>query len=92
MMAHVKRMWNEKGEDHYEEMEWRIVHDESPNNKHFKAEGNGVHRLEFGPHDIKVIVFPDEETRQMSLEDEAIREYFSERMPIMATLEDCRSF
>ena len=97
IMAHVKRMSNgEKGvkyEDYYEEMEWRIVYDESPNSKHFtKGKGNGVHRLKFAAHDIKVIIFLDEDTKQLSLKDEAIRKYFSEHMPIMATLEDCSNF
>ena len=93
IMAHVKRMSNGKDENYYEEMEWRIVYDESPNNKHFtKGNGNGVHRLKFAVHDIKVIIFPDEDTKQLSLKDEAIRKYFSEHMPIMATLEDCSNF
>lgn len=92
-MAHVKRMSNGKDEDYYEEMEWRIIHDESPNSKHFtKGEYNGVYRLKFAAHDIKVIIFPDEPTKRLSLEDEAIRKYFSEHMPIMAILEDCSNF
>jgi len=90
IMTHVKRMWNEKNEDYYEEMEWRLVH--SPNNKHFKNIGNGVHRLEFEPSDIKAIIFPDEDTKQLSLKDEYIRKYLSEHMPIMATLDDCHNF
>jgi hypothetical protein len=99
IMAHVKRMSNGKSEDsedyedYYEEMEWRVVYDESPKNKHFtKGKGNGVHRLTFAAHDIKVIIFPDEGTKQLSLKDEAIRKYFSRHMPIMVTLEDCRNF
>ena len=52
----------------------------------------GIHRLKFAAHDIKVIIFLDEDTKQLSLKDEAIRKYFSEYMPIMATLEDCRNF
>jgi len=93
IMAHVKRMSNEKDEDYYEEMEWRIVHDESPDNKHFtKGKGDGVHRLKFTAYDIKVIIFPDEDTKQLSLKDEVIRKYFSKHIPTMVTLEDCNSF
>jgi hypothetical protein len=99
IMAHIKRMSNgqsednEDYEDYYEEMEWRLVYDESPENKHFtKGEGNGVHRLNFAAHDIKVIIFPDEDTKQLSLKDGDIRKYFSEHIPIMATLEDFRHF
>jgi len=93
IMAHVKRMSNGKDEDYYEEMEWRLVYDESSDNKHFtEGEGSDVYRLKFAAHDIKVIIFPDENTKQLSLKDEAIRKYFSEHMPIMATLEECRNF
>lgn len=93
IMAHIKRMSDGNSEDYYEEMEWRLVYDESPNNKHFtKGKGNNIYRLKFTAKDIKVIIFPDENTKKLSLKDEAIRKYFSEHMPIMATLMDCRNF
>ena len=92
IMAHVKRMSNGNSDDYYEELEWRLVQDESSNNKPFTDEGNGVHRLKFAAHDIKVIIFPDEDTKQRSLKDDDIRKYFSEHIPIMATLDDCRNF
>ena len=57
-----------------------------------KAKIEGIYRLKFKASDIKVIIFPDEDTRQMSLKDETIRKYFSEHMPIMATLDDCCNF
>ena len=98
-MAHVKRMSNGKSENHkdyedyYEEMEWRLVYDENPNSKHFK-EGNteGTYRLKFKASDIKVIIFPDKDIKLMSLKDKTINKYFSEHMPIMATLDDCSNF
>jgi hypothetical protein len=90
IMTHVKRMSNEKDEDYYEEMEWRIVH--GPNDKNIKNIGNGVHRLKFETSDIKVIIFPNEDTKQLSIRDDYIRQYLSDHMPIMATLEDCRNF
>ena len=34
----IKRMWEVKGEtrvEHYDEIEWRIVHDEQPNYNQF---------------------------------------------------------
>lgn len=93
IMAHVKRMSNGKNEDYYEEMEWRLVYDENPDNTHFiKGESDGVYRLKFTADDIKVVIFPDENTKQLSLKDEAIKEYFSEHMPIMATLDECSNF
>ncbi len=90
ILTHVKRMWNEKGEDFYEEMEWRIVH--GPDDRNIKNIGDGVHRLKFDTSDIKVIIFPNEDTKQLSLKDDYIRKYLSENMPIMVTLDDCSNF
>jgi hypothetical protein len=91
IMAHVKRMSNGRQEDYYEEMEWRLVYDES--STHFTSdEANHVHRLQFEASDIRVIIFPDEKTKQQSLSDNVIRDYFSKHLPIMATLEDCSNF
>ena len=91
IMAHVKRMSNGRDEDYYEEMEWRLVYDES--SRHFtKGEAENVHRLQYEASDIKVIIFPDKNTKQQSLNDSFITDYFSKHLPIMATLEDCRNF
>jgi hypothetical protein len=90
IMAHVKRMSNGKGEDYYEEMEWRLVHDEK--STHFAGCGSDVYRLRFEASDIRVIIFPDEITKQQSLSNKFSREYFSEHLPIMATLDECSSF
>ena len=89
-MTHVKRMSNEKGEDYYEEMEWRIVHCE--NDKNIINIGNGVHRLKFETSDIKVIIFPNEDTKMLSLKNDYIKQCLSEHMPIIATLDDCSNF
>jgi len=94
IMAHVKRMSDSPSEDnYYEEMEWRVVYDENPDNKHFvEGERKGVRRLKFKAEDIKVIIFPDDETKKMALEDEVIGRYFSKHIPMIATLEDCGNF
>ncbi len=90
IMTHVKRMWNEKGEDFYEEMEWRIVL--HANDRNIRNVGNGVHRLKFEPSDIKVIIFPSEDTKRSSLEDDYIRKCLSDHLPMIATLDDCHNF
>ena len=92
IMAHVKRMSNEKGEDFFEEMEWRLVYDEHPQNKHFTPDRRGVYRLKFNPTDVRVLVFPDEDTKSMALGDQELRQYFSTHIPIIATLDECSSF
>jgi len=90
IMAYVKRMSNSKGEDYYEEMEWRIVH--HARDKNIIDTGRGVHRLKFKPNNLKIIIFPDEDTKQLSLKDDYIKNYLSEHMPIIATLHDCGNF
>ena len=91
IMAHVKRMSNGKEKEYYEETEWRLVYDES--SKHFTSdEAENIHRLQFEASDIKVIIFPDENTKQQSLSDKVIKDYFSKHLPIMATVDDCRNF
>jgi hypothetical protein len=90
IMAYVKRMSKGK-DDYYEEMEWRLVYDEK--STHFASdESIDVYRLKFEASDIKVVIFPDENTKQQSLSDEFIRKYFSEHLPIMATLDECSNF
>ena len=46
------------------------------------------------PADLKVLVFPDDPTRAMALEDEVIMGWFGDPpdLPIMATVEECLSF
>lgn len=83
-------MSNGKDECYYDEMEWRLVHDEK--STHFVRGGNGVFRFKFGASDIKVMIFPDEITKQQSLSAAFIRRYFSVHLPIMATLDECSDF
>jgi hypothetical protein len=90
IMTHIKRMSNGKGEDYYEEMEWRIVH--HAKNKHIVDTGSGIHRLKFKPINLKVIIFPNEYTKRLSLRDDYIKKYLSKHMPIIASLQDCRNF
>jgi len=96
IMAHVVRMSPDgkgNGDELYEEMEWRLVHDGSLANTHFAQDtGNDVYRLRFEPRDIKVIIFPNETTQQMALQDKTLSDFFAKHMPIMATLEDCSNF
>ena len=96
IMAHVKRMGNQNVSDEFfEEMEWRIVFDEGRQNNHFskcQTDQTDQHRLKFGIRDVKLIVFPDEKTRSIALQDMKIQDYFSEHMPILITLNDCRNF
>jgi hypothetical protein len=93
LFAYVKRMSDKNGDENYEEMEWRLVYDENPNNKDFtEGKEEGTFRFKFVANDVKVIVFPDEETKQLSFNDTSIERFFSLHRPIMATLEECSNF
>jgi len=96
ILAHVKIMSNgaegDCREDYYEEMEWRLVQGGSQKCFEHEEEGSYAKRLRFKPSDVKVIVFQDVGTKQLALEDDFIRKYFSDHVPIMATLEECDSF
>jgi len=90
ILAHVKRMSDENKYDYYEEMEWRMVH--HTNDKNIINTVSDIHRLKFEMSDIEVIIFPDKKTKQLSLEDNYIKDCFSKHKPIIATLDDCLNF
>lgn len=94
IMAYVKRMSEkEGGDEYYEEMEWRIVYDETPDNKFFaKGHERNTYRLGFKPSDVKVIVFPNEKIKQMALKDKTMAHFLSQHMPTIVTLDDCDNF
>ena len=74
-------------------MEWRLVYNKNRNRIHFTGDENkGFLRVKFDASDVKVIIFPDERIKQIALQNKTIRDFFSNHMPIMATLDDCHSF
>lgn len=93
VMAHVKRMTDKKGrENYYEEMEWRVVYNETDSTYWKRGNKKGEHRFLFQPKDVKVIVFPDECTKQLALTDGELQKLLLKHMPSLMTLEDCRHF
>jgi len=98
IMAHVKRMSNkereghEDYEDYYEEMEWRLVHDQSSRGRNFIKVSTQEHRLPFKADDLKVLIFPNDETKKLSLSDVDIIKYFTKHMPSIVTLDECNNF
>lgn len=71
-------------------MEYRIVYNEKPNESPF-IRGNKrlVHRLPFVVKDFKIVIFPNEETKELALKDKYIKEYFTLSMAIILTLDEC---
>jgi len=95
-LAHAKRAASGKDLAHpefknfEEEKEYRIVYHERPNESPFTRDHEHlVHRLPFGLHDLKIVIFPDEQTKELALKDKFIKEYFSVSMPIIMTLDEC---
>lgn len=93
IMAHVKRMSCGNGDEFFEELEWRLVYDESDTNPHFrKVGGKGIYRMPYQARDVQIVVFPDENVRQMAFKDARIRAFFSNGMPSTVTVSDCPDF
>jgi hypothetical protein len=95
LLAQVKRMSDDNGgtRDHnYEEMEWRLLSHRDYNQAHFTEINEKVRRLKFGPRDVKIIIFPNEETQLRALNDSDVKAFFSQHTPMMVTLDDCSSF
>ncbi|SFF07234.1 Putative abortive phage resistance protein AbiGi, antitoxin [Chitinophaga sp. CF118] len=97
IMGFVKNMSdvNENDMKYYEEMEWRIVH-----NKLMEIDGRilpedpakSIYRLVYAPREVKLIVFPNEETNALALSDPDLLRFFKDHTPILLTLEDCNQF
>lgn len=99
ILAYCKKMNEGDGENflYYDEMEWRIVElkrllDEAKiRNAGRDANGELLYRVPLEPKDIRVIVFPDKETRDIALSDKFIRDNRSKNW-IITTLDDCEHF
>ncbi len=78
----------------YDEMEWRIVQLDHMIGRYIKEldAANGLYRLVLSPHDIRLLVFPEEQTKLMAMQDPGIANFFHGEWPIMVTIDDCRSF
>ena len=90
ILAFIKRMGDERNEDNFEEMEWRIVYGENQIN--FMEENNGVYRFHFEASDVKVVIFPDKETKTLALNNKELKGFFTEYSPSTIIFEDCASF
>ena len=78
----------------YEQMEWRIVHLNRLMGKYIEVEDASqyFYRLKLKSDDIKIIVFPDHETKQDAVANHDIAKFFSDGFPMMTTVADCESF
>lgn len=77
--------------DNYEEMEWRIVEDGSRTFTPDHVIPDGF-RMRFDPHDVALIVFPDQEVMRRTLDDADMKALFSVHEPNLLLLNDCSHF
>lgn len=81
--------------NNYDEMEWRIVHggilDTSGTFIRDTAEPDAF-RMKLEPSDVAVIVFPDREVMQKTLNDNDMKGFFALHQPNLLLLEDCSHF
>jgi hypothetical protein len=93
IMGYLKNM-SDPGKidlNYYEEMEWRVVHLQCLEGKYIDPIDikMGTFRLKFNPDDVKLIVFPDLETKKMALNDSFLTECFNRFLPMMTTISEC---
>ncbi len=85
---------NKAGLEYYEEMEWRIVHMDKYMGKYFskKDEGEHIYRVDIAPNELKIIIFPDNRTKERALHKPFLNQFFGSDWPMLTTLEDCKNF
>jgi len=80
----------------YDEMEWRMVlWNQAPTGvptpKWVKWEDQTAY-FQFLPIDVALIVAPNEETRKAILNDEDMKKYFGQHLPMMVDADSCNQF
>jgi hypothetical protein len=77
---------------YYDELEWRITHLNRLDGTYVTTQDASkyIYRIKIKPDDIKVIVFPDNQTKRMAFQRKDIHELIDN--PICATLNDCGHF
>ena len=58
----------------------------------FVEDDQGVFRLPFQASDVKVVIYPDKETKLLASNNEELQSYFSKYSPSTIVFEDCASF
>ena len=95
MLGYMKKMGEQNSDDlvYYDELEWRIVHLnrlESAGKITVQDDKNHIYRIQLKKDDIKVLVFPDEETKNLALGNADISALIHK--PICVTMNDCENF
>ena len=79
--------------EYYDEMEWRIVRtDEILKGGYITEYEKGKYSIKIKAEDIKIIIFPDQETQKLFLKNQYLATFFKSHSPIMVLLDDCKNF
>jgi hypothetical protein len=95
LLAYLKNMNDRDSEnlEYYDELEWRVTR-----LNRLESEGRLTivdkikyqYMLKLKPHEVKVLVFPDEETKKRAFEDVKFSKLVEK--PIYLTIDDCENF
>lgn len=95
LLAYMKKMGEKDSNNlqYYDESEWRITHltklESADALIHIDTQ-NYIYRIKMSKNDVKVIVFPDEKTKTLALNNQDIIDKIDN--PICVTIHDCINF
>jgi hypothetical protein len=95
LLCYFKKMSEQNSNDlqYYDELEWRITHLirlEQEGLVTVEDTSQHIYRIKLKSEDVKVLVFPDKQTKDMALENKDIVSLIHK--PICVTMDDCENF
>jgi len=95
LLGYFKKMSEQNSDDlvYYDELEWRITHLNRLEKEGYlttQDKNNHIYRIKLSKEDVKVIVFPDKETKTIALNNKDISTLIDK--PICVTIDDCENF
>ncbi|MBW2739517.1 MAG: hypothetical protein JRE64_11865 [Deltaproteobacteria bacterium] len=95
ILAYLKKMGEQNSDDlnYYDELEWRITHLtrlEEAGLVTVQDQNEHIYRIKIEKADVKVLVFPDDQTKALSLGNTDITSLIQK--PICVTMDDCENF
>lgn len=93
--AYLKKMGEQNSNDliYYDELEWRITHLtrlEEVGLIRVQDKNEHIYRIKLEKGDVKVLVFPDDQTKALAMENSKIKSLIEN--PICVTMNDCENF
>lgn len=94
LLSYFKKMGEQNSEDltYYDELEWRITHLNRLDKEGYlttQDKNNYIYRINLSKQDVKVIIFPDEDTKNMAFKNKDILALIDK--PICVTVDDCEN-